>query len=145
MRIFIDVDDTLVLWPSLSAGDYPLKLNAMPRPNAALVEALQRMCGAVEIIVWTTTNARYPDVEERTNTYAHTWAEKFLSAYGVNYRCAIDKHFALLQDGDIAVDDTPIIGYLGKWMTANEFICFAEDWRREWDASHAHATHGGGH
>lgn len=138
MRIFIDCDDTLVLWtrPDLEED--------VPRPNIRLIEALQGMNGAAEIIVWTTEDVIPPRPDPTPNSYAYSWGEKYLAYFGVHYSMAIDKNFSMLSAGDIAVDDTTITGYAGSWMTANEFITFARDWRKEWDDSHKHADHGGG-
>jgi len=104
MQIFVDCDDTLILYDS-DTGIHPYGvLNDEPwRPNQPLVDAL--LATEHPVFVWSGGGAWYAEIIARK--------------LGLDFPC-LDKYettYKLIQEGDVVIDDTELEG----WRTHNPF------------------------
>lgn len=119
MKLFVDCDDTLILWkgdPDPVSGLYPA--NAYD-PNTKLISAIKkwwRLHDFDSIVVWSGGG----------EAYASRWAMKFLiwQEKGMmvkGYQFAISKDITLPTEEDICIDDQ-VLKVKGTLLTADEFI-----------------------
>lgn len=93
-RLFVDVDDTLILWPGLGSL---LDEEDWPKPNFDVIEFVERWDRANpdgKVIVWSLGGA----------DYARKWAYTLLPGH---YEDAYDKHPKPHLNGDLYIDDDP--------------------------------------
>ena len=101
MTLFIDCDDTLVLWDDVKG------VNTSWKPNFPLIRAVllwrEKQPGE-EVVVWSGGGA----------DYALGWAKKLLGTF--MFDTVTDKYLNSIKSGDIWVDDQKLnaegIGYL---------------------------------
>ncbi len=114
-RLFVDCDDTLVLWQKDGAppeGAHPYGGGAESwLPNEALISAIRsHMTASPEdrLIIWTGGGVNY----------ATMWADRLMPG---EWHLATAKDPRLVQAGDVCVDDMPmkVAGELVSWQ---EFV-----------------------
>ena len=114
MRIFVDCDDTLILW--LDEEGQPLE-GQNPYGggsqkwlwNEALIRALREI--EDEIVIWSGGG----------RPYAQTWRERLQSASSVVAEWSMSKDTRIPQPDDLCIDDMPI-QVACPVMTWQEFV-----------------------
>lgn len=106
-RLFVDCDDTLVLWlndgkvtagPLLPEGPHPYGAGADRwLPNEVLIEAIRARQKAEPrtLVIWTGGGT----------DYARTWADRLMPN---EYDAALSKDTRLPLPGDLCIDDMPL-------------------------------------
>lgn len=99
MRLFVDIDDTLILWPKVSEERHSL-VSGSPSPNQDVIRFVQRMrefhCDNLEVIVWSLGGADY--------------AAKHAKPL-IRFDKAWDKSPIPVGRGDLFLDDDPLPFY----------------------------------
>lgn len=98
MRLFVDIDDTLVLWPKVSEERHSL-VSGPPTPNADVirfVRVMRKFHQDLEVIVWSLGGADY--------------AAKHAKPL-IRFEKAWDKTPIPVQRGDLFLDDDPLSCY----------------------------------
>ena len=118
MIIYVDCDDTLVLWDDEEVDG--IMLRSSPYPNTALIEAVDTLIaqtGAL-VVVWSGGGKEY----------AQDWADKYVPHWNA---AAMDKHECIrLPDiGDICIDDMEI-GVRADLYFPGRFITHVEEYLR---------------
>lgn len=118
MRLFVDCDDTLVLWqPEKRTRSDGLYLGNEWERNEKLIKTIEDYIdqmtdigGKVELIIWS----------DGGKEYARMWAKRF---FPEKYWVARDKDPTLPQDEDICIDDIMIRPpSTALVLTADQFI-----------------------
>lgn len=98
-RLFVDVDDTLILWPKVAESRYVVA--DVPRPNEAVIRFVERWARYQgekgEVIVWSLGGQEY----------AAKWGAALLSC---PHR-ALSKDQLIPDRGDLFIDDDPLPSY----------------------------------
>lgn len=114
MILFVDCDDTLILWNDSARQmnqDHTLWMGDKYKPNQPLINAIRKWRGENErdvVVVWSGGGA----------SYAKHWAELFLPN---DYEVAMSKDITLPTEFDVCVDDMQI-KVKGVLFTPAEFI-----------------------
>lgn len=111
-RLFVDCDDTLILWDQAADETSGLYYGDRYRPNTSLIEAIEqfaRMSPDTDIYVWSGGGV----------DYAGRWAGLFLQ--NISIKGWLSKNIRLPDSYDVCVDDMPIVTN-GKTLSPSQFI-----------------------
>lgn len=103
MRLFVDVDDTLVLYQTLGPNPYGYYMGTPWQPNVRLIEGIKqfhRDYPATLITVWSGGG----------RAYAREWAERLGLGDIVTTVIKDESTMNLITSGSIVVDDTCLGG-----------------------------------
>lgn len=107
MRLWVDVDDTLIIWPHEAEQADTWKW------NLDLIEAIRkyvRIYPETEVVIWSGGGVQY----------ASDWAYKFEEIWNIPTH-TLPKYVTQPSDNDIVVDDTPLNVSCSQF-TPNEFV-----------------------
>lgn len=100
MRLFVDVDETLILWPLGEMGKVVIIKDEPPKPNHDVLEFVRRWVKynpTGDVIVWSLGGLEY----------AAGWKNKL----GISFAVAWSKEPIAVERGDLFIDDDPLPFY----------------------------------